>query len=196
MKILCTDLEGTLGPEIWQEIGIEFNIKELNLTTRDIPDFDELMQMRVKALSKNKVSFQKIKSFVNNIEPYDGAKKFLESLKQEYQIVIVSDTFYDLCIPLVSKLGNYPILCHKLIIDDDYITGYVKRQQDPKKKVIMGFQSMNYECFCIGDSYNDIQMIDQADGAFIFASAEVIKSRPDIMNFESYNDLKLHLIDE
>ena len=196
MKILCTDLEGTLGPEIWQEIGIEFNVKELSSTTRDIPDFDELMQMRVKALSKNKVSFQKIKSFVNNIEPYDGAKKFLESLKQEYQIVIVSDTFYDLCIPLVSKLGNYPILCHKLIIDDDYITGYVKRQQDPKKKVIMGFQSMNYECFCIGDSYNDIQMIDQADGAFIFASAEVIKSRPDIMNFESYNDLKLHLIDE
>ena len=196
MKILCTDLEGTLGPEIWQEIGIEFNVKELSSTTRDIPDFDELMQMRVKALSKNKVSFQKIKSFVNNIEPYDGAKKFLESLKHEYQIVIVSDTFYDLCIPLVSKLGNYPILCHKLIIDDDFITGYVKRQQDPKKKVIMGFQSMNYECFCIGDSYNDIQMIDQADGAFIFASAEVIKSRPDIMNFESYNDLKLHLIDE
>ena len=196
MKILCTDLEGTLGPEIWQEIGVEFNIKELSSTTRDIPDFDQLMQMRVKALSKNKVSFQKIKSFVNNIEPYDGAKKFLESLKQEYQIVIVSDTFYDLCIPLVSKLGNYPILCHKLIIDDDFITGYVKRQQDPKKKVIMGFQSMNYECFCIGDSYNDIQMIDQADGAFIFASAEVIKSRPDIMNFESYNDLKLHLIDE
>ena len=196
MKILCTDLEGTLGPEIWQEIGIEFNVKELSSTTRDIPDFDELVQMRVKALSKNKVSFQKIKSFVNNIEPYDGAKKFLESLKQEYQIVIVSDTFYDLCIPLVSKLGNYPILCHKLIIDDDFITGYVKRQQDPKKKVIMGFQSMNYECFCIGDSYNDIQMIDQADGAFIFASAEVIKSRPDIMNFESYNDLKLHLIDE
>ena len=196
MKILCTDLEGTLGPEIWQEIGVEFNIKELNLTTRDIPDFDELMQMRMKALSKNKVSVQKIKSFVKNIEPYDGAKKFLESLKHEYQIVIVSDTFYDLCIPLVSKLGNYPILCHKLIIDDDFITGYVKRQQDPKKKVIMGFQSMNYECFCIGDSYNDIQMIDQADGAFIFASAEVIKSRPDIMNFESYNDLKLHLIDE
>ena len=196
MKILCTDLEGTLGPEIWQEIGNEFNIEELNLTTRDIPDFDELMQMRMKALSKNKVSVQKIKSFVKNIEPYDGAKKFLDSLKHEYQIVIVSDTFYDLCIPLVSKLGKYPILCHKLIIDDDFITGYVKRQQDPKKKVIMGFQSMNYECFCIGDSYNDIQMIDQADGAFIFASAEVIKSRPDIMNFESYNDLKLHLIDE
>ena len=152
--------------------------------------------MRMKALSKNKVSVQKIKSFVNNIEPYDGAKKFLESLKHEYQIVIVSDTFYDLCIPLVSKLGNYPILCHKLIIDNDFITGYVKRQQDPKKKVIMGFQAMNYECFCIGDSYNDIQMIDQADGAFIFASAEVIKSRPDIMSFESYNDLKLHLIDE
>ena len=88
MKILCTDLEGTLGPEIWQEIGIEFNIKELNLTTRDISDFDELMQMRMKALSKNKVSVQKIKSFVKNIEPYDGAKKFLESLKHEYQIVI------------------------------------------------------------------------------------------------------------
>ena len=194
MKILCSDLEGTLAPEIWQEIGKEFEVSELDLTTRDIPDFDRLMSTRMLALQKKEISYEILLEFLNNIEPFDGAKDFLDSLKNHYQIIIVSDTFYELCMPVIKKLGNYPIFCHHLKIDNGFIVDYEKRQEEPKKNVVKGLQSMNFECFCIGDSYNDIQMIDQSSGAFIFAPEEIKKSRTDIINFDSYKDLKQHLI--
>ena len=196
MKILCTDLEGTLAPEIWQEIGNEYQIKDLLLTTREIPNFEELMQKRMDVLSKNKISYNNLKSFVQSINPYDEAKDFLESLAERYQVVIVSDTFYELGLPVVEKIGNYPLLCHKLKIENDNIIGYEKRQEEPKKNVVKAFKQMNYECFCMGDSYNDIQMIDESDGAFIFAPDEVKASRPDIISFDNYNDLKKHLLHE
>ena len=196
MKILCTDLEGTLAPEIWQEIGNEYQIKDLLLTTREIPNFEELMQKRMDVLSKNKISYSNLKSFVQSIKPYDEAKDFLESLAERYQVVIVSDTFYELGLPVVQEIGNYPLLCHKLKIENDNIIGYEKRQEEPKKNVVKAFKKMKYECFCIGDSYNDIQMIDESDGAFIFAPDEVKASRPDIISFDNYNDLKKHLLHE
>ena len=194
MKILCTDLEGTLAPEIWQEIGRNYNIPELSATTREIPDFEDLMNMRMEALQNNAIRYSDLKDFLKTIDPYQGAKEFLNSLKDKYQIVIVSDTFYELALPLIEKLGDYPILCHHLNIKDDYIESYSKRQNDPKRNVVKGFQSMNYECFCMGDSYNDIQMIDESNGAFIFAPAEIKSSRPDILSFESYNDLRNYLL--
>ena len=194
MKILCTDLEGTLAPEIWQEIGRNYNIPELSATTREIPDFEDLMNMRMEALQNNAIKYSDLKHFLKTIDPYQGAKEFLNSLKVKYQIVIVSDTFYELALPLIEKLGNYPILCHHLNIKDDYIESYSKRQNDPKRNVVKGFKSMNYECFCMGDSYNDIQMIDESNGAFIFAPEEIKSSRPDILSFESYNDLRNYLL--
>ena len=194
MKILCTDLEGTLAPEIWQEIGRNYNIPELSATTREIPDFEDLMNMRMEALQNNAIRYSDLKDFLKTIDPYQGAKEFLNSLKDKYQIVIVSDTFYELALPLIEKLGDYPILCHHLNIKDDYIESYSKRQNDPKRNVVKGFQSMNYECFCMGDSYNDIQMIDESNGAFIFAPEEIKSSRPDILSFESYNDLRNYLL--
>ena len=194
MKILCTDLEGTLAPEIWQEIGRNYNIPELNATTREIPDFEDLMNMRMEALQNNAIKYSDLKNFLKTIDPYQGAKEFLNSLKDKYQIVIVSDTFYELALPLIEKLGDYPILCHHLNIKDDYIESYSKRQNDPKRNVVKGFKSMNYECFCMGDSYNDIQMIDESNGAFIFAPEEIKSSRPDILSFESYNDLRNYLL--
>jgi phosphoserine/homoserine phosphotransferase len=194
MKILCTDLEGTLAPEIWQEIGRNYNIPELSATTREIPDFEDLMNMRLEALQNNAIRYSDLKDFLKTIDPYQGAKEFLNSLKDKYQIVIVSDTFYELALPLIEKLGDYPILCHHLNIKDDYIESYSKRQNDPKRNVVKGFESMNYECFCMGDSYNDIQMIDESNGAFIFAPEEIKSSRPDILSFESYNDLRNYLL--
>ena len=196
MKILCSDLEGTLAPEIWQEIGKEFKVPELDLTTRDIADFDKLMSTRMLALEKNKISFETLSEFLGSIEPFDGAKDFLNSINSHYQIIIVSDTFYELCMPVVKKLGNFPIFCHHLKINNGFIVGYEKRQEEPKKNVVKGFQSMNFECFCIGDSYNDIQMIDQSSGAFIFAPQEIRDSRTDIINFDNYNDLRSHLLNE
>ena len=196
MKILCSDLEGTLAPEIWQEIGKEFKISELDLTTRDIPDFDKLMTTRMSALQKKRISYDVLLKFLDDIDPFDGAKDFLDSLKNHYQIIIVSDTFYELCMPVIKKLGNHPIFCHHLKIDNGFIVGYEKRQEEPKKNVVKGFQSMNFECFCIGDSYNDIQMIDQSSGAFIFAPQEIKDSRTDIINFDNYNDLRSHLLNE
>ena len=194
MKILCTDLEGTLAPEIWQEIGRNYNIPELNATTREIPDFEDLMNMRMEALQNNAIKYSDLKHFLKTVDPYQGAKEFLNSLKVKYQIVIVSDTFYELALPLIEKLGDYPILCHHLNIKDDYIESYSKRQNEPKRNVVKGFKSMNYECFCMGDSYNDIQMIDESDGAFIFAPNEIKSSRPDILSFDSYNDLRNYLL--
>jgi len=194
MKILCTDLEGTLAPEIWQEIGRNYNIPELSATTREIPDFEDLMNMRMEALQNNAIRYSDLKDYLKTIDPYQGAKEFLNSLKDKYQIVIVSDTFYELALPLIEKLGDYPILCHHLNIKDDYIESYSKRQNDPKRNVVKGFKSMNYECFCMGDSYNDIQMIDESNGAFIFAPEEIKSSRPDILSFESYNDLRNYLL--
>ena len=194
MKILCTDLEGTLAPEIWQEIGRNYNISELSATTREIPDFEDLMNKRMEALQNNAIKYSDLKNFLKTIDPYQGANEFLNSLKDKYQIVIVSDTFYELALPLIEKLGNYPILCHHLNIKDDYIESYSKRQNDPKRNVVKGFKSMNYECFCMGDSYNDIQMIDESNGAFIFAPEEIKSSRPDILSFESYNDLRNYLL--
>ena len=196
MKILCTDLEGTLAPEIWQEIGSFFGIEELHLTTRDIPDFDELMTKRMNILQKKNISYEKISDFVETIQPFNGAQEFLSSISADYQTVIVSDTFYELGLPVVRKLGNIPLLCHELVIEDDFIVGYKKRQEEPKKQVIKGFQAMKFECFCMGDSYNDIQMIDQSNGAFIFAPTEVKASRPDIISFESYDDLMKHMLNE
>ena len=194
MKILCTDLEGTLAPEIWQEMGRNYNIPELSATTREIPDFEDLMNMRMETLQNNAIKYSDLKNFLKTIVPYQGAKEFLNSLKDKYQIVIVSDTFYELALPLIEKLGDYPILCHHLNIKDDYIESYSKRQNDPKRNVVKGFKSMNYECFCMGDSYNDIQMIDESNGAFIFAPEEIKSSRPDILSFESYNDLRNYLL--
>ena len=194
MKILCTDLEGTLAPEIWQEIGRNYNIPELNATTREIPDFEDLMNIRMEALQNNTIKYSDLKDFLKTIDPYQGAKEFLNSLKEKYQIVIVSDTFYELALPFIEKLGDYPILCHHLNIKDDYIESYSKRQSDPKRNVVKGFKSMNYECFCMGDSYNDIQMIDESDGAFIFAPNEIKSSRPDILSFDSYNNLRDYLL--
>ena len=196
MKILCSDLEGTLAPEIWQEIGKEFKVPELDLTTRDIADFDKLMFTRMLALEKNKISFETLSEFLESIEPFDGAKDFLNSINSHYQIIIVSDTFYELCMPVVKKLGNFPIFCHHLKINNGFIVGYEKRQEEPKKNVVKGFQSMDFECFCIGDSYNDIQMIDKSSGAFIFAPQEIRDSRTDIINFDNYNDLRSHLLNE
>lgn len=194
MKILCSDLEGTLAPEIWQEISNEFDIPELRYTTREISDFDELMDTRMRALKSNTISFKEIKKFVKTIKPFEGAKNFLSSLKEKYQIVIVSDTFYELALPVVDKLGGYPILCHHLDIKNNYISSYKKRQDLPKKQVVKGFTSMNFECFCIGDSHNDIQMIEESEGALIFAPEEIKSSYPDIMSFTNYNDLQDFLL--
>ena len=124
MKILCTDLEGTLAPEIWQEIGRHYNIPELNATTREIPEFEDLMDMRMEALKHNTIKYSDLKKFLKTIEPYEGAKEFLSSLTDKYQVVIVSDTFYELCWPLVRKL-NYPhLICHHLELNGSETVSY------------------------------------------------------------------------
>ena len=129
MKILCSDLEGTLAPEIWQEIAKEFSIDELLATTRDFPEFDDLMIHRMNVLKQKKIKFSDIKKILNEIEPFEGAASFLQSIKNSYQTVIVSDTFYELSGAVIQKLGNPLLLCHHLIIENDEIVGFEKRQE-------------------------------------------------------------------
>lgn len=196
MKILCTDLEGTLAPEIWKEISKEFNIPDLNFSTREIKDFNKLMETRLNSLRNAKIKYSTIRQFVQTIEVFEGAKDFLNSLKDHYQIVVVSDTFYQLCEGVIEKLGSPLILCHELDVVENYIHSYKLRQEYPKKAVVEAFHSLNFKCYSIGDSYNDIQMIEESGGALIFAPEEVKKEYPNIPSFENYNDLRQHLVNE
>ncbi|MEE3278705.1 MAG: bifunctional phosphoserine phosphatase/homoserine phosphotransferase ThrH, partial [Pseudomonadota bacterium] len=132
MNVLCLDLEGVLVPEIWEVIADVTGIEELQRTTRDVVDYDELMNHRLKALERHDISYSTIRRAIEKIEPFDGAAAFLENMRSRFQLAILSDTFYDFASPLMPKLGNPFLLCHRMTILEDRIVGYRLRQEDPK----------------------------------------------------------------
>lgn len=134
MKIVCLDMEGTLTPEIWQEVARQTNVPELLKTTRDIPSFGELMDYRIRLMQKHNISFSSLKKVAEQMTPLDGAREFLDRVRQDFQVVILSDTFYELAMPLMSKLGDPLLLCHRLQIEGDMISGYRLRAEKQKSK--------------------------------------------------------------
>ena len=191
MEIVCLDMEGTLTPEIWEQVATDSGISELNKTTRDIPSYTELMDFRINIMKQHNLKVTDIVDATKKLDLLDGALDFLDQVRQEFQVVILSDTFHEIAYPLMEKLGYPLLLCHRLNLDsENNIIGYKLRNLKAKRQAILGFQSMGYRCLAAGDSYNDLQMFEVADqGFFINAPESISSSMTEIPNFNNYSDL-------
>ena len=196
MELLCLDLEGVLIPEIWINFAERTGIEELRATTRDIPDYDELMGMRLKILDQHGYGLPDIQAVIDTLEPLDGAVEFVDWAKDNFQLIILSDTFYEFAKPLMEKLGRPTLFCHKLAVDENgKITDYLLRQKDPKRASVKALHSLNYRIIAAGDSYNDTTMLSEADQGILFhAPDNVIKEFPQYPAVHTYADLKQEII--
>jgi phosphoserine/homoserine phosphotransferase len=192
MEIICFDMEGTLTPEIWEKVAANTQIEDFNKTTRDIPNYGELMDYRLKLMQANGLKLADIQQAASQLELLPGALDFLNRVRKNFQVVILSDTFHEIASPLMEKLGHPLLLCHNLSIGDDgSVLEYHLRHEKAKQQAILSFQSMGYRCFAAGDSYNDIQMFKVADkGFFINAPLKISSEYPEIPSYNSYDDLE------
>ena len=180
MLVICLDLEGVLVPEIWIAFAEKTGIKKLRLTTRDIPDYDELMQGRLKILNDNNLKLSDIEAVIGGIAPLPGAKEFLSSLESEFQVIILSDTFNQFAGPLMAQLDYPTLFCHDLIIDKSgKISDYRLRIPDAKTKAVVALKKLNLKVIAAGDSYNDTGMLKEADAGILFRAPDnVVKEFP------------------
>ena len=191
MEIVCLDMEGTLTPEIWERVALNTGIEELGKTTRDIPSYEELMDMRLQIMSEKGIKLSDVQKAADSLELLPGAYEFVSNLRKDFQVVILSDTFHDIAKPLMEKLGFPFLLCHNLNIKDDEIISYKLRHPQAKKQAILSFQEMGYRCFAAGDSHNDIQMFDVAEKGFFLNAPDKISSKyPEIESFNDYDQLR------
>ena len=191
MEIVCLDMEGTLTPEIWERVALNTGIEELGKTTRDIPSYEELMDMRLQIMSEKGIKLSDVQKAADSLELLPGEYEFVSNLRNDFQVVILSDTFHDIAKPLMEKLGFPFLLCHNLNIKDDEIISYKLRHPQAKKQAILSFQEMGYRCFAAGDSHNDIQMFDVAEKGFFLNAPDKISSKyPEIESFNDYDQLK------
>ncbi len=168
MDMACLDLEGVLVPEIWIRVAEATGVEKLRVTTRDIADYDELMSYRLQVMSENDITLSQIQAVIAEMGPMPGAKEFLDGLRRSFQVVILSDTFYEFGMPLMAQLGYPTLLCHKLQIRDDRIVGYQLRQPNAKRAAVRAFHDLNYRVVATGDSYNDTAMLSEADAGILF----------------------------
>lgn len=191
MYITCLDLEGVLVPEIWIAFAEESGIPELKRTTRDEPDYDKLMKWRIGVLKEHGLGLKEIQETIAKIDPLPGAKKFLDKLRKECQVIIISDTFTQFAGPLMEKLGQPTIFCNSLeVAADGEITGFKMRVENSKLTTVKALQSIGYDTIASGDSYNDLAMIQASKVGFLFRSTEQIqKDHPELPAFERYEDL-------
>ena len=197
MNIVCLDLEGVLVPEIWIAFAEESGIPELKRTTRDEPDYDKLMHWRLGILKEHGLGLKEIQEAISKIEPLEGAKAFLDKLRELTQVIIISDTFTQFAGPLMKKLGYPTIFCNSLeVAPDGEITGFKMRCENSKLTTVKALQSIGYDTIASGDSHNDLAMIQASKAGFLFRSTEQIKKDyPELPAFESYDDL-LHAIQQ
>ena len=191
MNIVCLDLEGVLVPEIWIAFAEASGIPELTRTTRDEPDYDKLMRWRLALLKERGLGLNEICAIIEKIQPLDGAKEFLDKLREKTQVVIVSDTFTQFGMPLMKKLGYPTLLCNTLeVAENGEITGFTMRVEHSKLTTVKAFQAMGYHTIATGDSYNDLAMIRASKAGFLFRSTDKIKAdNADLQAFENYEEL-------
>ena len=191
MTITCLDLEGVLVPEIWIAFAQETGIEELKRTTRDEPDYDKLMNFRIKILKEHNLGLKEIQDTINKIEPLPGAKAFLDELKKHCQVIIISDTFEQFAAPLMAKLGYPTIFCNSLeVAANGEITGYKMRCEKSKLTTVKALQSVGFDTIASGDSFNDLGMIQASKAGFLFRSTEnIIKEYPQYPAFTEYSEL-------
>lgn len=196
MEIACLDLEGVLIPEIWISFAEKTGIEGLKATTRDIPDYDVLMKQRLSLLNQHNLGLDEIQAVVDTLTPMEGAVEFVNWLRERFQVVILSDTFYEFAQPLMRQLGWPTLFCHRLeVADDGKIVDYKLRQQDPKRSSVKAFHSLNYRCIAAGDSYNDTTMLGEAEAGILFkAPQNVIEEFPQYPSVSTYEELKQEFI--
>lgn len=192
MEIACLDLEGVLVPEIWINFAERTGIPAFRATTRDIPDYDALMKFRLGLLQEHDLRFTDIQSVISQMEPLEGALEFVDWLRERFQVVILSDTFYEFSAPLMRQLGWPMLLCHRLNIDaDGRVLDYLLRQPDPKRQAVKAFHGLNYRVVAAGDSYNDIPMLMEADAGILFRPPNnVIDHYPQFPQTYSFDELR------
>lgn len=191
MNIVCLDMEGVLTPEIWIAFAEATGIPELKRTTRDEPDYDKLMKYRINILNEHKLGLKEIQDVISTLEPLEGAKEFLDALREETQVVVLSDTFEQFAKPLIKKLGMPSIYCNTLVISDDgMIADYKMRCKDSKLTTVKALQSCGFDTIASGDSFNDIAMMKASKAGFLFRSPESIRKQfPEFPAFEKFDDL-------
>ena len=195
MYIICSDLEGVFVPEIWISVAQKTGIEALKLTTRDEPDYDVLMRRRIAILKENNLKLADITRVISTMHPLAGALEFLNWLRSISQVIILSDTFVEFAGPLMQKLNWPTLFCNSLKVSSDgAISGYTLRQPDGKRKAIDAFKSLNYQVIAMGDSYNDITMIQAADTGILFRPPENVRAEyPNLPVANGYEDLKKQL---
>ena len=190
-KLVTLDVEGVLIPEVWINLARRTGIDDLLRTTRDEPNYDKLMNYRLEILEREGVGMADLRAVLAEMGPLDGAKDFLDSLRDDYQVVLLSDTFQQFASPLMKQLGCPTILCHQLRVRDDHIVDYVLRIDDHKRRSVEAFRSLNYQVVAAGDSYNDLSMLRAANaGALFHAPQNVIDENPDLPSFTDYGALR------
>lgn len=190
-SIVCLDMEGVLIPEIWIEFAHETGIKELRLTTKDEPDYDKLMKMRIRLLKEHNYGIKAIQKVIDKVEPYEGVKEFLDELRSFTQVIILSDTYREFGLPVMKKLGYPTLFCHELeIADNGEIIDYKLRKNGTKLDTVKALQSIGFDTIAAGDSYNDLGMIRASKAGFLFRSPERIKNEnKDVRTIETYEEL-------
>jgi len=195
-SIITLDMEGVLTPEIWIAVAEKTGLPELRRTTRDEPDYDQLMRGRLAILDRHGLKLSDIQEVIGTLRPLSGAKEFLDELRSVSQVIILSDTFEQFASPLLRQLGWPTLLCHRLVVDNDRVTSYRLRVPEQKQKAVAALKRLNYHVIAAGDSFNDTAMLLEADVGFLFRAPDNVKRQfPQFKAVDAYADL-MHLIQE
>jgi len=192
MQLVCLDLEGVLVPEIWIEFSKRTGIPELSRTTRDEPDYDKLMKFRLDLLSQHQLGLPDIQKVISDMGPMAGAKDFLDALRRDYQVIILSDTFYEFAMPLMAQLGMPALFCHELEADaNGFLVNYHLRMPNQKKEAVQRFKELQFKVMAAGDSYNDMAMLGEAHAGILFRPPQnVIDEFPQFPVTRNYAELR------
>ena len=195
MQLVCLDLEGVLVPEIWIEFSARTGIPELRRTTRDEPNYDTLMKFRLELLKKHRLGLPDIQRVIAEMGPMEGAKDFLDALRRDFQVIILSDTFYEFAMPLMAQLGMPTLFCHKLEADTaGFVVNYHLRMPDQKREAVARFKQINFKVIAAGDSYNDTAMLGEAHAGILFHPPQnVIDEFPQFPVTNSYAELRAEI---
>ncbi len=189
-SIVTLDMEGVLTPEIWIAVSEKTGIKDLRRTTRDEPDYDKLMRGRLAILDQHGLKLSDIQQVIGSLQPLEGARQFLDDLRAVVQVIILSDTFEQFASPLLVKLGQPTLLCHRLVVEKDRIINYQLRVPQQKQRAVAAFKLLNYHVIAAGDSFNDTAMLTEAHVGFLFRAPANVKSQfPQFKAVETYAQL-------
>lgn len=188
--LVTLDLEGVIVPEIWIAVAEKAGIPELRRTTREEPDYDKLMRGRLALLDRHGLKLSDIQEVIGTLRPLPGGKDFLDELRSFAQVIILSDTFEQFAAPLMRQLGWPALMCHRLVVENDRITGYTLRLPEQKQRAVAAFKSLNYRVISAGDAFNDTKMLGEADVGFLFRSPENVRQQfPQFKAVEEYGEL-------